>query len=70
MRYFLAIALFVTWSGISSGQARRVDDPALRNAAKSASDGDWLTYGLTPGETVVTEGAVFLSNQLLLSDAG
>jgi quinohemoprotein ethanol dehydrogenase len=23
----------------------------LRNAAKSASDGDWLTYGLTPGET-------------------
>jgi membrane fusion protein, heavy metal efflux system len=26
--------------------------------------------GLKPGETVVTEGAVFLSNQLLLSDAG
>jgi cobalt-zinc-cadmium efflux system membrane fusion protein len=26
--------------------------------------------GLTSGETVVTEGAVFLSNQLLLSDAG
>jgi len=29
----------------------RVDDAALKNAAKSASDGDWLSYGLTPGET-------------------
>jgi cobalt-zinc-cadmium efflux system membrane fusion protein len=26
--------------------------------------------GLLPGETVVTEGAVFLSNKLLLGDAG
>ena len=26
--------------------------------------------GLSAGETVVTDGAVFLSNQLLLSDAG
>jgi membrane fusion protein, heavy metal efflux system len=26
--------------------------------------------GVRPGETIVTEGAVFLSNQLLLSDAG
>ncbi len=51
MRYAFAVALFVTWSGISLGQARRVDDAALRNAAKSSSDGDWLTYGLTPGET-------------------
>jgi PQQ-dependent dehydrogenase (methanol/ethanol family) len=33
------------------GQAKRVDDVALKNTAKSASDGDWLTYGLTPGET-------------------
>ena len=51
MRYAFAVALFVTWSGISLGQARRVDDAALRNAAKSSSDGDWLSYGLTPGET-------------------
>jgi glucose dehydrogenase len=51
MRYAFAVALFVTWSAISLGQARRVDDAALRSAAKSSSDGDWLTYGLTPGET-------------------
>src|SRR5579862_6778449 len=51
MRYALAIALFVTWSGVSSGQPRRVDDAALRDAAKSSSDGEWLSYGLTPGET-------------------
>ena len=51
MRYAFAFALFVTWSGISFGQVRRVDDAALRNAAKSSSDGDWLSYGLTPGET-------------------
>jgi len=30
---------------------KRVDDVVLRNAAKAASDGDWLSYGLTPGET-------------------
>jgi cobalt-zinc-cadmium efflux system membrane fusion protein len=29
-----------------------------------------ILEGLSAGETVVTEGAVFLSNQLLLSDAG
>jgi glucose dehydrogenase len=51
MRYFFAFAVFVTWSGISFGQAKPIDDAALRNAAKSASDGDWLSYGLTPGET-------------------
>jgi PQQ-dependent dehydrogenase (methanol/ethanol family) len=52
MRYLFAIALF--WSSLGilfSQQALRVDDATLRNAAKSASDGDWLTYGLTPGET-------------------
>jgi quinohemoprotein ethanol dehydrogenase len=38
-----AVALF--------GQARRVDDVLLKNAGKSATDGDWLSYGLTPGET-------------------
>jgi len=51
MRYLFAAALLLTWSGISFGQAKRVDDAALKNAAQSASDGDWLTYGLTPGET-------------------
>ena len=50
-RYIFAVAIVVTWSGISFGQAKRVDDAALRNAAKSASDADWLSYGLTPGET-------------------
>jgi hypothetical protein len=30
---------------------QRVDDAALKNAAKSVSDGDWLSYGLTLGET-------------------
>jgi quinohemoprotein ethanol dehydrogenase len=33
------------------GQSRRIDDAALKNAAKSPADGDWLSYGLTPGET-------------------
>jgi glucose dehydrogenase len=51
MRSFCAVALFLTWPGISLGQAKRVDDAVLKNAAVSASDGDWLTYGLTPGET-------------------
>jgi quinohemoprotein ethanol dehydrogenase len=51
MRYLLHVGLFLTWFGISSAQVRRVDDAALKNAAKSTSDGDWLTYGLTPGET-------------------
>ena len=51
MRYLFAVALFLTWSGLSFGQAKRVDNAALKNAAKSATDGDWLSYGLTPGET-------------------
>jgi cobalt-zinc-cadmium efflux system membrane fusion protein len=29
-----------------------------------------ILEGLSPGETVVTEGAVFLSNKLLLGEAG
>jgi len=51
MRYLLPIGLFLTLLGISSAQVKRVDDVVLRNAAKAASDGDWLSYGLTPGET-------------------
>src|SRR5215470_8328301 len=50
MRYFLAITSFV-FSLTLFGQVKRVDDALLKNAAKSASDGDWLSYGLTPGET-------------------
>ena len=50
MRFLLAAALFLT-TPVLFGQAKRVDDAALKNAAKSASDGDWLSYGLTPGET-------------------
>ncbi|HEY6340928.1 MAG TPA: PQQ-dependent dehydrogenase, methanol/ethanol family [Bryobacteraceae bacterium] len=51
MRYLFAIALSLMCSTALVGQARRVDDAALKNTGKSASDGDWLTYGLTPGET-------------------
>ena len=47
MRCLVAIAFSLTLFG----QAKRVDDAALKNAARSASDGDWLSYGLTPGET-------------------
>lgn len=50
MRYLLIVAFALSSFGLS-GQVRRVDDAALKNAAKSASDGDWLSYGLTPGET-------------------
>src|SRR5438309_7633708 len=40
--------LFATW--IAAGQqTRRIDDVALRNAGKTGEE--WLTYGLTPGET-------------------
>ena len=48
MRSLFVVSLFAT---LAFGQAKRVDDAALKNAAKSASDGDWLSYGLTPGET-------------------
>ena len=40
--------MLATW--IATGQqVRRIDDLALRNAGKAGED--WLTYGLTPGET-------------------
>src|SRR5437016_5478050 len=51
MRYRFAIALLLGSFATLFGQARRVDDSTLRNAVKAASDGDWLSYGLTPGET-------------------
>jgi PQQ-dependent dehydrogenase (methanol/ethanol family) len=49
MRYLVPIVLAIPLTLF--GQAKRVDDVLLRNAAKSAADGNWLTYGLTPGET-------------------
>src|SRR2546422_10922568 len=47
---FLSLAglLFATWVATAQ-QARRIDDTALRNAGKTGED--WLTYGLTLGET-------------------
>src|SRR2546430_13998939 len=47
---FLSLAglLFATW--VATGQqARRIDDLALRNGGKTGEE--WLTYGMTPGET-------------------
>src|SRR5258705_9331156 len=40
--------LFATWIAMGQ-QARRIDDVALKNAGKTGEE--WLTYGLTPGET-------------------
>ena len=51
MRYLFAIGLLLGSLGTLFGQARQVDDSALKNAGRSTTDGDWLTYGLTPGET-------------------
>lgn len=51
MRALLVGALLLAPFCFLRGQARRVDDNALRNAGKSETDGDWLSYGLTPGET-------------------
>jgi PQQ-dependent dehydrogenase (methanol/ethanol family) len=46
---FLSIAgvVFATWVVVA--QTKRVDDVALRNVGKTGEE--WLTYGLTPGET-------------------
>src|SRR5436190_2977602 len=46
----LPVAGFVVATWVALGQqARRLDDLALRNAGKTGEE--WLTYGLTPGET-------------------
>src|SRR5678815_5158083 len=46
--FLSAIGLIAaTW--IVVGQTRRVDDATLRNYSKAGDE--WLTYGLTPGET-------------------
>src|SRR5579864_8168215 len=45
-----SIAGGLLWAWVASGQQpRRVDDAALRNAGKTGEE--WLSYGLTPGET-------------------
>src|SRR5438128_5838500 len=44
----LVALLFARWIRLGQ-ETRRVDDQALRNAGKAAEE--WLTYGLTPGET-------------------
>jgi quinohemoprotein ethanol dehydrogenase len=41
--------ILATWVVLGQTQTRRVDDVALRNAGKTGDE--WLTYGLTPGET-------------------
>lgn len=41
-------SLLGAWTALSQ-QSRKVDDAALRTAAKTGEE--WLTYGLTPGET-------------------
>ena len=43
----IAGLLLATW--VVFGQVRKVDDLALKNAGKTGEE--WLTYGLTPGET-------------------
>jgi PQQ-dependent dehydrogenase (methanol/ethanol family) len=46
----LSVAGFVLATWVALGQqARRVDDAAIRNAGKTGEE--WLSYGLTPGET-------------------
>src|SRR5438067_6067736 len=46
----LSVAGFVLATWVALGQqARRLDDVAIRNAGKTGEE--WLTYGLTPGET-------------------
>ena len=41
--------VLLDWVAPGQKQPRRVDDAALRNAGKSGEE--WLSYGLTPGET-------------------
>jgi quinohemoprotein ethanol dehydrogenase len=51
MRPISAVVVSLALGGLLFAQSRKIDDAALKNAAKSATDGDWLSYGLTPGET-------------------
>src|SRR4030095_4291772 len=50
MALFLSLLGLVVASLVAAGQQpRRVDDLALKNAGKTGDE--WLTYGMTPGET-------------------
>src|ERR1700733_12889143 len=50
LRRTILLAAFA--SVAAAQQAGRVDDATLRNAGKTGqTSSDWLTYGLTPGET-------------------
>jgi quinohemoprotein ethanol dehydrogenase len=52
MRILFTLFVSLSLAGLPLlGQAKRVDDVVLKNAGKAASDGDWLSYGLTPGES-------------------
>ena len=52
MRISLTLPISIAFAAVAlSGQSKRVDDLVLKNAGKTATDGDWLSYGLTPGET-------------------
>ena len=46
---YLSIVGLILATWVMVAQTRRVDDLALRNAGKTGEE--WLTYGLTPGET-------------------
>src|SRR5579871_6709598 len=49
-KFFLPLVVLITLVWTATGQTSRpVDDTVLRNAGKTG--GEWLTYGLTQGET-------------------
>jgi quinohemoprotein ethanol dehydrogenase len=47
--FFLSVSGLILATWVMVGQSRRIDDLALKNSGKTGED--WLTYGLTPGET-------------------
>src|SRR5947207_813878 len=49
MRIPSLTVLFLSLTGLLIAQTRRIDDLALKNSLKSGEE--WLSYGLTPGET-------------------
>jgi quinohemoprotein ethanol dehydrogenase len=53
LRRMILPAAFAAFASVAAAQQpARVDDATLRNAGKTGqTSNDWLTYGLTPGET-------------------
>ena len=49
MKRFSCIALLLAASSAALFAQRKIDDAALKNAAKTPEE--WLSYGFTPGET-------------------